>query len=45
MPVLASIKSAAMDWTPDGRLVLTGDFVMTDKVHPAESDYAAVVLA
>ncbi|MFI6907572.1 hypothetical protein ACIBKY_40365 [Nonomuraea sp. NPDC050394] len=44
MPVPASIKTASMAWTPDGRLVLTGDYVMTDKVYPAESDYASMVV-
>ncbi|MEV4890071.1 hypothetical protein AB0K48_11845 [Nonomuraea sp. NPDC055795] len=44
MPVPASIKTTSMAWTPDGRLVLTGDFVMTDKVYPAESDYVSMVV-
>lgn len=45
MPVPASIKSTSMAWTRDGRLVLAGDFVTTDKVMPAESDYASFVVA
>ncbi|MFD9947565.1 hypothetical protein ACFWYW_06830 [Nonomuraea sp. NPDC059023] len=44
MPVPASIKTTSMAWTPDGRLVLTGDYVMTDKVYPAEPDYASMVV-
>ncbi|WP_157244563.1 hypothetical protein [Nonomuraea typhae] len=45
MPAPAAIKTVAMGWTPDGLLVVTGDFIMTDQVHPAESDYATLVLA
>ncbi|MFI9551469.1 hypothetical protein [Nonomuraea endophytica] len=44
MPVPAAIKTTSMAWTSDGRLVLTGDYVMTDKVYPAESDYASLVV-
>ncbi|MGW4469092.1 hypothetical protein ACWENQ_05400 [Nonomuraea sp. NPDC004354] len=45
MPVPASLKSTSMAWSRDGRLVLTGDFVTTDRVMPAETDYAGFVAA
>lgn len=43
MPVPVDVKTRAMRWTPDGRLVLAGAFVTTADAHPRESDYAGMI--